>query len=104
MLTQGKGCVWQKQLYKYGYGEGPPPESLRKLADDTDQGRVLVLEPLVVSAEVGQGLWDGMGQLGDPGPAAPAARSAPLVFTFSSSSSSAAFLSRALRSWNKLET
>lgn len=21
VLTQGKGCVWQKQLYKYGYGE-----------------------------------------------------------------------------------
>lgn len=45
-----------------------------------------------------------MGQLGGPGPVEPTAHSAPLVFTFSSSSSSAAFLSRALRSWNKWET
>lgn len=44
-----------------GMGEGPPPESLREFADDADQGCVLILEPLVVSPEVGQGLWDGMG-------------------------------------------
>lgn len=56
VLTQGKGCVWQKQLYKYGYREGSPPESLREFADNTDQGCVLILEPLVVSPEVGQGL------------------------------------------------
>lgn len=60
MFAQGKGCVWQKQLYKCKCGEGPP-ESLGEFADDTDQGRILILEPLVVSPEVGQGLWDGMG-------------------------------------------
>lgn len=59
MFTQGKRCVWQKQLYKCRCGEGPL-ESLGEFADDTDQGCVLILEPLVVSPEVGQGLWDGM--------------------------------------------
>lgn len=38
-----------------------------------------------------------------PGPVEPPAHGAPLVLTFSSSSSSAAFLSRALRSWNQQE-
>lgn len=56
VLTQGKGCVWQKQLYKYGCRGGAPPESLGEFADDANQGCVLILEPLVVSPEVGQGL------------------------------------------------
>lgn len=56
MLTQGKGCVWQKQLYKYGCRGGAPPESLGEFADDTNQGCVLILEPLVVSPKVRQGL------------------------------------------------
>lgn len=56
VLTQGKGCVWQKQLYKYGCRGGAPPKSLGEFADDANQGCVLILEPLVVSAEVGQGL------------------------------------------------
>ena len=56
VLTRGKGCVWQKQLYKYGCRGGAPPESLGEFADDTNQGCVLILEPLVVSPKVGQGL------------------------------------------------
>lgn len=105
VVTQGKGCAWQKQLYKYGRGEGPP-ESLRQLADDTDQGCILVLEPLVVSPEVRQGLRAGMGQLGflgrpNPLPTFTPCPQRPLLLTFSSSSSSAAFRSRALRSWDK---
>lgn len=56
VLTQGKGCVWQKQLYKYGCRGGAPPESLGEFADDTNQGCVLILEPLVVSPKVRQGL------------------------------------------------
>lgn len=52
VFTQGEGCVWQKQLYKCGCGASPPG-SLGQFADDADQGRVLVLEALVVSPEVG---------------------------------------------------
>lgn len=47
--------MWQKQLYKCGCGASPPG-SLGQFADDADQGRVLVLEALVVSPEVGQAL------------------------------------------------
>lgn len=54
MFTRGKGCACQKQLYKYG--AGTPPESLGEFANDADQCCILILEPLVVSPEVGQGL------------------------------------------------
>lgn len=54
MFTQGKGCACQKQLYKYG--AGTPPESLGEFANDADECCILILEPLVVSPEVGQGL------------------------------------------------
>lgn len=105
---KGRGACGRSSCINMGAGEGPPPESLGEFADDANQGCVLILESLVVSPEVGQGLRGGTGQPGGPGQAAPTAHprsalSSPLAFTFSSSSSSAAFRSRALRSWNKRE-
>lgn len=54
IFTRGKGCVCQKQQYKYG--AGTPPESLGQFANDSDQRCILILEPLVVSPEIRQGL------------------------------------------------
>lgn len=108
VFTQGKGACGRSSCINMGAGEGPP-ESLGEFADDTDQGCVLILEPLVVGPEVGQRLPGGTGSAGWPWaaelPAHPRCRPqlAPVILTFSSSSSSAAFRSRALRSWNKWE-
>lgn len=72
---RGRGACGRSSCINVGVGTGPP-ESLGQFADDADQGRVLILEPLVVSPEVRQSLWDGTGSAGGPGQAEPMAYSA----------------------------
>lgn len=72
---RGRGACGRSSCINAGAGASPP-ESLGEFADDADQGCVLILEPLVVSPEVGQGLWDGTGSAGGPGQAKPTAHSA----------------------------
>lgn len=95
VLTQGKGCVWQKQLYKYGCRGRLLLESLGEFADDTNQGCVLHPGAAGCQPEGQTGPMRGKtGQPGGPGQAGTHGRprlsvpSSPLAFTFSSSSSS----------------
>lgn len=53
---RGRDACGRSSWINTGKGEGPSPESLREFADDADQGCVFILEPLVVSPEIGQGL------------------------------------------------
>lgn len=55
----GRGACGRSSCINMGAGEGLLEESLGEFADDTNQGCVLILEPLVVSPKVRQGLRGG---------------------------------------------
>lgn len=86
-------------LLEAGLGGGG---SLGEFADDADERRVLVLQPLVVGLQVLQCLGGAGGaQGGVSRPPQNPIQKTPSIppLTFSSSSSSAAFRSSARRSW-----
>ena len=97
-VAMGGGAEWGGVSWRRGLGGG----SLGEFADDADERRVLVLQPLVVGLQVLQCLGGAGGAQGGVNrpPQNPIQKTPSIPpLTFSSSSSSAAFRSSARRSW-----